>query len=315
MEKSQYAKEVGFTRTGGIVVHHRNFNGLVNSPENLEALTFREHQALHARLAEVSGESNPRYSGHTVDDLRSHAITLTRLLGQRFSAKQWQNYAAENGLPQHFSEYRKGQLGSIMDLAKWAAIACGIDYSDVDLRTVRLLKSMLEMGYDAEIIDGTVMVKRICENCGDYFAAEHNHREAAYCSNACTLKVIAPSNEIYDKRISKMKDTYAERSIKTREDQVRIYSQLKFDLGRKPQLTEWEAACKDQGVSYRLRSKNVFKTFKELATAGDNYNHKVVSVEKLFTRFVTRTKFSIAAEKPSKKLSRKLLSLPSSIQK
>lgn len=279
--KKVAAKEIGFAKTGGIVVHHKDFNGLNNRPDNLEVLTFREHQTLHAELADVSGENNPRFTGHTEEEIRNHAILLTKQLNRRFGYKDWQGYAKENGLPQTFSDYRTSFLGTVSNLAQWAAIECDVEYIDVDPRLIKSLQSMRELGYTSRIDGNVVLVQKICENCQNYFETEHIKREIAYCSHRCSLDKINSNVEFQKMRTIATASTYAERSIKVRENQARIYSNLKFQLNRKPLIKEWEAACRAEGISYRLKSKNAYQNFKELAEAGDNYNHKVVSVEPL----------------------------------
>ncbi len=276
------AKEHGFTKTGGIVVHHKDFNGLNNSPDNLEVMTWAEHQALHAALADVSGEKNPGFSGFSAEDIQLHAITLTSRLNRRFSNNDWQQYADENGLPKSFSAFRREEgLATTTALAKWAALECGFEDTETDPRLIKTLASMIEQGYDARIDNKQVLVKKICEGCGQFFEKEHCHREVSFCSHGCHLRIHNQNEKLHAARIAKTTATYAERSIKVREDQTRIYSQLAFDLGRSPMLKEWEAACKSEGVSYRLKSKNAFQNFKELQDAGAAYNHKVVSVEAL----------------------------------
>jgi ribonucleoside-diphosphate reductase alpha chain len=65
--------------------------------------------------------------------------------------------------------------------------------------------------------------------------------------------------------------------------QAEIYSNLKFFLKRNPLMKEWEEACKINGISYRVGKslKFCFKNFKEVAKAGNLYNHKVISIEEL----------------------------------
>lgn len=280
-EKIAEAKEVGFTRTGGLVVHHKDFNGLNNSPDNLQVMTFREHQLLHAELADTSGEKNSRFSGHTENEIRQAAVQLTKNLNRRFTHKDWQDFARENSYPQTFSDYRKSFLGTVLNLAEWAATECEVEKYDCDPRLIKSLQAMRELGYTSRIQGNVVLVQKICENCENTFEVEHCKREIAFCSHRCSLEKINSNQEFQKMRTAKTASTYTERSIEVRNNQTKIYSQLKFELGRQPMMKEWEARCKAEGVSYRLKSKNAFQNFKELAEAGDNYNHKVVSVIEL----------------------------------
>lgn len=116
----------------------------------------------------------------TNEEIRTFALELTKSLGRRFSKNEWNELAKKNNIPVEFTSYRKSELGSIIELAKWAAIECRIDHIDEDPRVVRSYHSMLEQGYEAEIIDGAVLVKRKCETCSDSFKIDFNRREVSF---------------------------------------------------------------------------------------------------------------------------------------
>lgn len=275
-------KTIGFAKTGGLVVHHKDYNGLNNHPDNLQVMTFKNHQQFHAEK-DNAGENNGRYSGFTSEQIKEHAIILTKQLGQRFSIQDWMSYAAPLKLPVGFSQFRINQLGNILDLAKECAAELGFEYANQDPRLVKTYLDMIKQGYDARINNHKVYVSKKCEKCSNEFEIEFSTREQAFCSKKCSHESLEKNEEFKAKRLNGI-HTFSENRInKVKENQAKIYSQLKFNLNRKPKMAEWEMACKRENVPYRVgRSlKFSFKNFKEVQAAGDSYNHKVVSVEAL----------------------------------
>lgn len=277
------AKEGGWAKTGGLVVHHKDYNGLNNNPDNLEIMTFKEHQKFHAEH-DNTGENNGRYSGITNAQLKNHALNLTRRLNRRFSTDEWQNYAQENKLPQGFSGWRQmGFYKSPTTMAHACAMELGMDHVDLDPRLVKTCSLMLEQGYEVQISGNQVVVRKICETCGSDFSIEHNKREAAFCSLFCSLTYINSNKEISTKRTEGRNRAAAEKSEKTSLEQARIFSALKFSLKREPLMKEWEQSCKAENIPARIGKvmKHGFKNWTEVQEAGNSYNHKVVSVTEL----------------------------------
>lgn len=283
------AKQGGFAQTGGLVVHHKDFNRLNNAPDNLEIMTFKDHVELHNKLndRDMNGEKNSNYSGFTSAEIKEHALTLTKQLNQRFTNEQWQKYAKANKLPQTFSMFRKDELGTISHLAKICAAELGIEFINENPKVVKTLALMLSQGYDARILNGKVFVKKNCEKCNKEFEVESVSREAAFCSKVCvnlTHNQDLNQNEDIKKKRDAARDSFNyDKMIKVKNDQARIYSSLKFTLKREPLMKEWEEACKLEKVPCRIGKvlKFGFKNFKEVAEAGNLYNHKVVSVTEL----------------------------------
>jgi ribonucleotide reductase alpha subunit len=276
------AQEGGFTKTGGLVVHHKDYNQLNNSPDNLQIMTFREHQQFHAER-DCAGEKNGHYSGFTAEEIRHHALELTKQLSRRFTHEDWVEYAGEHGLPQAFSSFRKDQFGSIIQLAKQCAAQLGIEYGDYDPRLVATYQDMLAQNYDAEIVGNQVSVQKTCEVCHSQFQIDHLHRESSICSVECKNLYLNSNQEVKARRDTS-RDIFNENKMQVvKTGQARVYSQLKFDLGRDPMMKEWETVCKLQGIPSRIGKtlKFGYKNFKEVAEAGDNYNHKVVRIEEL----------------------------------
>ena len=276
------AKENGFAKTGGLVVHHKDYNQLNNSPDNLQIMTFKEHSKLHGEK-DNSGELNGNYSGFTAEEIKEHALNLTKQLNARFTHQQWIDYASENELPQTFSLYRKDQFNSIIRLAKICAAELNIDFINEDPRLVKTYQSMLEQGYNARIINHVVMVKQNCEVCSNEFEIDHLRRESAICSVVCKNIYLNADKTIQEKRNVSRDSFNQDKMIKVKTDQARIYSQLKFELTREPTMKEWKAVCKKENLPFRIGKtlKFGYKNFNEVAEAGNNYNHKVTRIEEL----------------------------------
>lgn len=269
----------------GSVIHHIDFNALNNSPDNLAVMTKEAHDELHAksmmgtnnpyfRMSDEwrknfrersvhTGKENGRYCGKTHEELLNIAIELTKKLGRRISYKEWQAYAKENNLPQHLSIWRRNEFGSINGLCIKAAIHCGLekDLVNLDPRTQRVYLKAIEQGYSVKILDNTIYVERTCEGCKENFWASYAMREQGFCTKGCMIDQIK-----------------VEVKQKT-DEQLDLYTKLKFTLGRTPLRKEYETACSKQGVIKRFGSKYGFKGFRELQLAAANYNHRVISVE------------------------------------
>jgi ribonucleotide reductase alpha subunit len=167
--------------------------------------------------------------------------------------------------------------------AKQCAAELGIEYFDCDPRLVKIYQEMLAQGYYAEIVLNQVLVQKTCEVCRSQFQIDHLHRESSICSVECKNLYLNFNQDIKAKRDAS-RNSFNENKMQTvKTEQARVYSQLKFDLGRDPMMKEWEAVCKVEGLPCRIGKtlKFGYKNFKEVAEAGNNYNHKVVRVEDL----------------------------------
>lgn len=275
-------KSNGFVKTGGLVVHHIDYDQLNNAPDNLAIMTFREHSKLHGEI-DQAGEKNGRYCGVTNEQLKEKALEFTKSLGRRSSRKEWQAFAIENGLPQAFTQFREKEFGTITEFLYECAKELGYEHLDVDPRTVKIYHSMIDQGYDAKIVDKTVFVSRTCEGCDTKFEVEHAFREQSYCTSDCHLNSMNFDTEFREYQKAAVSNWHAERMSKIKIEQARVYSQLKFDIRRDPQMSEWENACKAARLPYRVgkKLKYGYKNFKEVAKAGKEYNHKVSRIEEL----------------------------------
>jgi ribonucleotide reductase alpha subunit len=283
----------------GYVIHHKDYNSLNNNINNLLLMTSKDHNLLHTQnmlgeknpyhsmsdewkynFASHKGSTNRSYIEISTDELKSHALKLTEKLQRRFSKRDWMSYAKENNIPQAFSQFRIEEVNSgITSMSKWAALELNLEFINEDPRLVKSYKKMLENGYNAKIENNIVYVEKFCEDCGEPFWIEHDRREISFCSHSCALNHINNDKNINIKRSNTINETYKNKAESTKLNQIKIFSDLKFNLDRKPYLKEWELECKNKNIPSRLNTKHGFKNFKEVEEVAVNYNHKVLSVE------------------------------------
>jgi len=275
-------KKNGFAKTGGIVIHHKDYNSINNNPDNLEVMTFSDHAIMHGKR-DNSGERNPRYSGITSEDIKNHAMKLTKSLGRRFSVSEWRCYADNNGLPQQTSKFRSDVLGTVKQLSCLCALELNMEHIYNDPRTIKSYQSMLQQGYSAKIKNNTVYIEKTCKICNNIFDTHCSTRETTFCSSKCLGKYNANNAVWIENNRNKNCNFYKTRSIKLKAAQAKIYSDLKFKLNRDPKFVEWAEECSKNNLSYRIGKtlKFGYKKFAEIKEAGENYNHKVMSVVEL----------------------------------
>ncbi len=292
----------------GYVVHHRDLNAQNNIPDNLLIMTKEEHDTFHSYLmrgdanpmrrahsewnenqwrayrekqsVHSQGEKNKNFSGASNEELRTHALQLTRAVGRRFSQRDWTAYAKENNLPQHFSAWRQNHLGGIIGLAQWAARSLGFDHSDVDPRVAASYKKYAALGYNCVIRDGFLLMQKQCEVCGISFTTDAHNRECGVCGISCGLKRAWHKPVFKKDTMQRMRVAHAKRKEAARRAQTEIYCDLVFKLRRQPLKKEWHEACKERAISPEIaRASSPFRTYERLQECAQAYNHRVVSVE------------------------------------
>ncbi|MEP7038618.1 MAG: HNH endonuclease, partial [Acidobacteriota bacterium] len=289
------------------VVHHKDFNGRNNRPENLQIMSVEDHNRLHGDLMKgennpmvraqtewsdekwtkyrqdmsvaTSGEKNGRFSGFSNEDLKTCALELTKQIGRRFSAKEWAKYAGKRGLPTQFSKWRNDHLGGVLGLAKWAAAELGLEHFDKDPRSVRLYLDLTAQGYDCVFIEGCVHINKNCEVCGASFVTIPFHRERSICSSVCALNSYRNTVPNWEAdRVANVKAGHEKRKVKLRSEQVEVFLECQFN--GKINKKDWIEACKAKGISFEIsRKTSPFRTYASLKEAASMTNHKVVSVE------------------------------------
>lgn len=294
----------------GYIVHHIDYNAKNNRPDNLRIMTKADHDELHSkdmigdnnpmRRAKIewseekwadyrakqskanSGEKNRNFSGISNETIKKHAILLTKQIGRRFSAKEWQNYALERKLPSQFSKWRNDHFGGILGFAKWAALELGLEHVDEDPRVLATYNRMSSEGYNCEIVDGEVLISKLCEFCKKEFKVPHLQREAGVCSTSCHSKLFHKNNpHLSGHNNPKIRAKAEARMEAVRKKQIQVYLDCKTkSVSGDVQKKDWIAACKKAGVSFEIsRTSSPFRDFAALKEAASMFNHKVVSVE------------------------------------
>lgn len=260
-------KNNGFAKTGGVVVHHKDYDQLNNSPENLQIMSFKDHSKLHGSI-DQSGEKNGRHINISNDEIIEHARKLTIKLGRKVGITEWQSYASENSLPQSFSNFRKSKIGSVNQMLEKCAIQEGLAYEGADPRSQETCIQLLSQGYNAFIENNRTFIRKNCEICSSEIITPSYKREISVCME-CVDNGIG-SSVYYDKKADENKKL-----------QAKIYSDLKFKFNKEPMKKEWEQECKNLGIPFRLKSARSFKSYKEVKEAGSLYNHKVVGISEI----------------------------------
>ena len=296
------------------IVHHKDYNALNNALDNLEVMSKKAHDRLHAetmrgdnnpmcrahtewseekwtdyrnkqRLANVGGK-NANYKGVSNEKLLSIAQHLIKKYGRFFSMNELQDELRRRHLHvfRAFNEdYRKEFFGGtgLRDICKYAAESLSMyaPFMDHDARLQKTYVSAIEQGYEAEIKNNLVYVKKTCEQCGDSFFIPYHKREVAFCSVKCST-----SNERVKEKMKKAatksaSKRYARIKQETRYKQLKTYTDLQFSLKRTPWKTEFEERCKAENIPFRFGPHSPFRTYKHLQEESVNFNHRVVSIE------------------------------------
>lgn len=282
----------------GYVIHHKDYNALNNNIDNLEMMSKHEHDIVHTQ--DMIGNKNPYHkmtkewkrnfashpglSNHTAyqisnKELINKGIELGKKLGRRFSKKEWLEFAEKNNLPKFIKSYRG--FNGITEFSKYIASELKFEYNDLDTRIVRRYKDALLNGYHAKIENNNLLVERICEECGEKFWTGYDRREYSFCSKTCSNIYLNRKTDINIRRTSTINKTYQKRGELNKENQLRIFSKLKFELNREPTINEWFDACKTEKIPFRLGTKHGFKSWDEVIEHAEDYNHKVISVNQI----------------------------------
>jgi ribonucleotide reductase alpha subunit len=282
------------TIPSGYVIHHKDYDTLNNSIENLEMMLKYNHDILH-----TLGENNPYYKmteewkrnfaskpgllNHTAyqisnEEIINKGFELAKLLGRRFSKGEWIEYAEKNNLPKFIKSYRR--FKGIYEFSMYVATNLGYEYNNKDTRILKRYQDALINGYDAKITDNNeLIVEKTCEECGKMFWTNYDTREYTFCSLSCANLYNNKNTDVNLRRTNTINQTYKIKSENTTKNQLKIYSDLKFNLKRDPFYREWDTQCKQNNVVRRLGTKHGLKNWEEVKEKAEFYNHKVISVQ------------------------------------
>lgn len=288
----------------GNVIHHKDHNPSNNHKDNLQLLSHNDHSLLHGqtmkgknnpyyKMSDESrynfylasahkGETNGRYIDVSNDEIIKHITNLIIEKGVRISTGEWQEYAKLNGLPITLSNFRRKELGSISDLFLSISKKLNLipeEYSNLDLRTLRIYKNSINQGYNTKIVEKIVLVEKHCEYCNESFWVPFQRRETSFCSMTCVNYYKNKFTDTNTKRTESINKTYSELAKNVKNKQLSIFTELKFNFNRIPLLKEFISECKNNKVPYRFNTKNGFKDYDELKNQAADYNHKIVSIE------------------------------------
>jgi len=252
------AQQSGWIK-GGLVVHHKDYNPLNNSPANLEILTFRDHVVLHGSV-DNAGEKNPMWG-------KTHTARTRQKIGQKttercsnpvFLAKLVASHqAAERAeASERLTEQRRQELLNY--------------YKDQEART----------DLDTVWMEGRLHAVKTCETCQDEFIVPWRVRGQCYCTRACMNK----ADSHIQARKAGQALAFADKQRQTLHDQVRVFKNLEAVSGTTPRRKDWEYQCRREGVPTRFRkmgttgNPHALFGFDHLQQVATDYNHRVVTV-------------------------------------
>lgn len=284
------------------VIHHANFDGLNNHPENLIGMTAKEHNEYHADR--IKGENNPIhkvladpdrakiYKEHlsdavsglkngnanpiTNEEYLEHGIKLTKQLGRQITSQDWEIYTKANNLPM-YSGYRQKTFGDIFNFFKICADANNISYLNYDARFIRRYYKCLSIDPTAFIKDNEIYVIKKCEYCGKEYEHLFDMREISFCSMTCANHYANSTTDCNIRRKNSIRKFYKEKADNNKIEQIKIYNELVV-LGNTTEK-KFHELCKERGVPHRFNTTFGFKNYNELKVAANSYNHKIINIE------------------------------------
>jgi ribonucleotide reductase alpha subunit len=284
--------KIGRKLVKGEVVHHSDRNGLNNAEDNLEVMLKKQHDRLHGDLMkgennpmnrfpeknwlikqDWAGENNGRYKGYNGQDLFNIAVGYSKKYERRLTRKEWDDICRKDGLPvDQVGVNQTDYIKCTNDLLKYAAIEANVFVYESSAE-IRYYKEFLKIKEETDLdvfYDKGTFVNKKCEGCGESFITPWGLRERCFCSIMC-------SNKYKDNNYG----SFEEKQKKTREEQIKIFNALKFELKREPWKKEWENECRKNNIPIRFHKGNKysFSGYKELKNVVDGRNYKVVSVE------------------------------------
>jgi len=245
---------------GGLVIHHKDYNGLNNSIENLEIMRFKDHNKFHAEH-DFKGENNPMFGKKHSEETKNKIGAETKKRNENSEYRStWINKINES-----FTDERKSKISTH--------------------RTIFELNRRMDLaaktGLKAFLIDGELMVEKTCEFTNTKFVVPWNRREVCLNPSINPMEI----EELKDKCKQNLKNAFTEKAKINLHNQIMIYKDLQEKLERTPSKKEWENECKLKKVSFRFNSSSenpyILKGYKDFQNHSLNYNHRIVGINKV----------------------------------
>ena len=263
-EKMESLRREGVTNgwmRGGVVVHHKNFDPLDNRPENLEVMSFRDHNSYHAKLS-YAGADNPMWG-------REHTAETKKRIGEKTKERCADPEYLQRLSESHTQEERQASSQRMSERRReeWR-----VYYEQEAART----------HLEVEWVGGRLFAKKKCETCEESFLVSWRCREQAHCSRKC----VNQSQSHTEKRVRGQRSFFKDKQRQTLHDQIMVFKDLQQMFTRDPLRKEWEQACREKGVAFRIRGgkkyqpKNEFvlTSYGQLKERVVDYNHRVREV-------------------------------------
>lgn len=264
-EKYDEYKKNGWLK-GGLVIHHKDHDGLNNRPENLEIMSFRDHNTLHGKG--LVGPENPMWGRH-------HSSKTKKLIGQ--NNVQARRNKSPNGIlaADIIRQKRKERIQSFNE----RAIKSGLKIKRVKKAFFKIMNGKMVKAYQKRII-----VLSECVICKQELKLRWDKRHIKLCSkNKCHQRFC---KEYYHETMKgKIVEAFRNRQQNTLEKQSNVYLDLKNAFNRNPLKKEWENKCRELKIPVRFQNPKhpenpyVMTGYRELQQYSESKNHKVKSIE------------------------------------
>ena len=293
-------------------IHHKDFNGLNNHPENLEHMSKKDHDLLHSknmigdknpmRRAEyewseskwkqyrknmsqaTSGLKNGKAKQISNEDLFKIAVKQSKEIGRKLSEPEWKDFSKKNNLVSQFSNFRTSILGVVSQFLRQAAIEAGVLGHEYSGTTLREYKNFLQIESDLDVFfDDTIKVRKICEYCKAVFIVPYYQREIGCCSISCSCTKKNKS----DKMRQKVRQSKIVALEKRRKTLLKAYCDFKAET-RIPLKKGFTRYCRNHDIPFRIPSKRevregklhpIFESWIDLQNQAELFNHRVISIE------------------------------------
>lgn len=296
----------------GNVIHHIDHNSQNNRIENLQSMTSEAHRKYHGDL--IKGDNNPMVRAHKewseekwekyrvnlsnackgVKNGNSCGLTNEELLQ---SVAGWikeigyiptNNEYIKQGYPNlgNSDSFRSREFGNLGNLIERTAKIVKVNIrrespnSSIPEKMLQYYRSKTELPLSIGS-NGNIYVGKICENCNKEYKTTVDKRESGFCGTSCSNIYVNKTTDTNKRRTETINNTYRAKGEKNKLKHLEVYTLLKFRLKREPKFKEWDMYCKKNNIARRLGTKYGFKDWYELKAAGNDFNHRVVSIEKV----------------------------------